>query len=483
MRRSWRGRLATTTAIALMTVLLAAVTVAPPGCSDPTAGSKGIGDPYLPSAGNGGYDVSHYEIALEIDPISGEIQGRTVIRAQATQGLSSFDLDLSGLEIASVTVDGHGAEYRRKGQELVVTCPDLLEAGASFSTEVDYSGTPAPVNDAESFPVGWQQEGDAIYTLDEPLGAATWFPVNDHPSDKATYLFRLTVPEPYVATANGVLVDTEVRGTERTFVWETKQPLASYLAAVTVGDYVVEKSTTSNGVPIRNYFARALSGQATTAFARTGEVLAYYADLFGPYPFEAYGVVVPTADTGAAMENQTLSLFGRDVLQRRLSDQTLGAVYLSHELAHQWFGDSVTITRWKDIWLNEGFATYASWLWLEHDQGPEALASAVDASVSMLTGEEYPPLGDPGADGLFSANVYRRGALTLHALRLTVGDDPFFRVLREWASRHQYGNVTTEDFIALVKEIARATPPDNLAEFFDSWLYGTELPAFPGAAQ
>jgi aminopeptidase N len=165
-----------------------------------------------------------------------------------------------------------------------------------------------------------------------------------------------------------------------------------------------------------------------------------------------------------------------------MSDPTLSDAYLSHELAHQWFGDSVTITRWKDTWLNEGFATYASWLWLEHDQGKAAMTSAVQQSLAMLTDGHYPPLGDPGARGLFSENVYGRGALTLHALRLTVGDDTFFRILREWVSRYRYGNATTEDFIALVEEIAQGIPAADLAGLLDSWLYGEELPVLPGAA-
>jgi aminopeptidase N len=481
MRRLLWSRCAGQLLVTLTIAMLLGTGLAGLACEtdDSLAGSKGVGDPYLPAAGNGGYQVLHYDISLNVDPVSGVIEGRTTIEGQTTQTLESFHLDLAGLEVGSVKVDGRGAEYRRDGQELIVTCPESLQSGEEFSAEVVYSGRPEPVVDAESYTLGWQKSDNFIYTLDEPLGAATWFPVNDHPSDKATYVFRLTVPKPYLAAANGALVETRVQGKDQTFVWEMRQPLASYLAAVSIGEYVVEESTAPNGVPIRNYFAPAMAERAETAFAGTGEVLTYFAELFGPYPFEAYGVVVLPADTGVAMENQTLSLFGSDVIERFSSGAIVRDIFLSHELAHQWFGNSVTITRWQDVWLNEGFATYASWLWLEHDTGPAALTMMVKDSVNILSGKDYPPLGDPGIDGLFSANVYRRGALTLHALRLAVGDDAFFKILREWATRYRFGNVTTEDFMSLVRDEASNVPAAELAELFDAWLYEDDLPALP----
>ncbi len=219
----------------MLVAILLSVALASLGCDDPDAGLTGVGDPYFPHAGNSGYDVLSYEISLAVDPASEGIEGVVVIFSETTQDLRSFSLDLVGLEVGGVTVDGVKAEYRREGQELIISCPEQLGAGATFSTEVSYSGTPEVIKDAESFSMGWQHVGDVTYTLDEPQGAATWFPVNDHPSDKATYLFRITVPKPYVAAANGVLVDTIAEGYDRTFVWEMKQPLASYLATVSVG--------------------------------------------------------------------------------------------------------------------------------------------------------------------------------------------------------------------------------------------------------
>ncbi len=462
--------------------VLAALLVLLAGCSDPLAGSAGLGDSYLPNAGNGGYEVLHYDLDLTVDPSSGQLAGLATISAVATQDLSAFNLDFDWPgDVEAVAVDGRGADWKVSDGELKVACPATLEAQGEFTVSVAYAGTPKAIEDAGSFEMGWQHRGDLIFTLDEPEGASTWFPVNDHPSDKATYSFRITVPKPYVAAANGVLVATEDKGTDQTFVWEMKQPQASYLASVTIADYVVQTGESSTGVPIRNYFDPGLMTDAETVFERTGEVLDYFVGVFGPYPFEVYGVAVPAADTGAAMENQTLSLYGQDVVARRMTgDAVTREIYLAHELAHQWFGDSVTIERWQDIWLNEGFATYASWLWLEHDKGAQMMRALVERTLLSLDGASYPPLSDPGVDGLFSANVYGRGALTLHALRLTVGDQAFFTIVREWASRYQYGSVNTDEFISLVKEVATGVPPDQLTALFAAWLDEERRPVLPG---
>lgn len=464
-------------ALVFATIVIAALSGL--ACHDPRAGAPGLGDPYFPSAGNGGYDALRYEIVLTIDPRADDLAGSTTVEARTLQGLDSFNLDLLGLEVASVEVNGLPAEFRRHGQELTVLCPEELEAGEKFSVKVSYSGSPVSLEDQGAFSVGWQHAGDTIYTLDEPEGAATWFPVNDHPSDKAQYVFRLTVPEPYVAAANGVLIRTDAGDKDRTYVWNMDQPMASYLATVSVGEYELEESTDSNGIAIRNYFAPEVADPARKAFAHTGEMLVFFADLFGPYPFDTYGALVPDVDTDAAMENQTLSLFGRDVLTERLSDPIVRDIFVSHELAHQWFGNSVSIAGWNDVWLNEGFATYASWLWLEHDRGTGALDQQVRRSLQELLGDGMPPPGDPGPDDLFGTSVYQRGALTLHALRRTVGDELFFAILREWATRYQYQSVETEDFITLAGELAQGSVEVDLRDLLDTWLYDDQLPTIP----
>jgi aminopeptidase N len=448
------------------------------GCGDPFAGASGAGDPYLPFAGNGGYDVSNYAIDLTVDPEADTLNGTAQLEARCTQDLSSFHLDLSGLQVKTVTLDGAVAAFRRKGSELTVICPGLLRSGQEFKVQVAYSGKPEPEQDG-TLSVGWQSQNGYIFTLDEPTGADSWLPSNDTPSDKATYEFRITVPKPLVAAANGVLVDTLDQGEDRTFVWDMREPMATYLAQISVGDYVVQTGTSPGGTAVRNYFAPSLANQASAAFAETGKVLDYFAGLFGPYPFEAYGVLVPSVQVGAAMENQTLSLFGEDILDKRMVDPTTGVVFLAHELAHQWYGDSVTIDRWGDIWLNEGFAEYASWLWLEHDRGPQTLEDMVSQSIAALDDERYPPLGDPGLNGMFSRNVYLRGALTLHALRLTVGDQVFFQILKDWAAKYRYANVTIDDFVALATADAPNIPAGQVAGLLTTWLFDQQLPALP----
>lgn len=441
----------------------------------------GVGDEYFPLAGNGGYDALHYDIDLTCGPHTGQLSATTTIELQALQDLQTFHLDLVGLEIIGVEVDGGEAGYERQDQELIVRCPELLEPGQIFSVAVTYSGKPVELTSAEGYSQGWHWVEDTIYTLDEPEGAATWYPVKDHPSDKATYEFRITVPKPFVATANGILVETQDRGDQQTFVWVMDRPMASYLAAVAVGEFVVEETTSPYGVPIRNFFDSAVAEEGKAAFAITGEVIDYFSDLFGPYPFEVYGVVVPDAVVGAAMENQTLSLFGRDLLEYTMRDPFVGEMFLSHELAHQWFGNSVTLGKWQDIWLNEGFATYAGWLWAEHDLGPEGMNAWVEYALESLEAEEETPPGDPTVEELFGTGVYERGGLTMHALRLTVGDDIFFAILREWVSRYSYGNAITEDFIGIVREKAGHLSGFDTDRFFQGWLFDAEMPELPEA--
>ena len=444
------------------------------------AGSAGIGDPYFPSLGNGGYDVQDYDLTLRIDPATDQITGTEVMDALAVQDLSSFYLDLDGLTVAEARMGGVAAPFTRQGNELQITCPAAVAKGARFAVTIAYSGAPMSFKTKIDV-MGWQKTADGSFTLDEPEGTATWFAVNDTPADKATYTFHLTVPEAYTAVANGVLTSTVPGHGMLTFNWTMAEPMASYLAAVAVGKFTSETSTSAGGVPIRNYYAPNIASKAHTAFARIGDVVDYFTSVFGPYPFSVYGVVVPDANTGAAMENQTMSLYGSDVVTRGMGFPTEAAIFLSHELAHQWFGDLVTCKDWSHLWLNEGFATYYAWLWLEHDKGRSALDDQVTSAKQSLANSILPPPGRPGVDFLFGASVYYRGALTLHALRLTVGDDSFFRTLRAWADRHKYGNVKTADFVALAKEEAPQIPAARLDALFEAWLYGDKLPDLPAA--
>lgn len=435
------------------------------------AGASGVGDPYFPDLGNGGYDVEHYDLALTVDPTTGALTAATaIIDAVATQDLAAFDLDFLGLDIGSVTVDDAPATTARAGRELTVTPASAIAAGDGFRTTVTYSGMPEPAPSAvEVVPeAGWFAIDSGTYVLSEPAGAATWYPVNDHPSDKATYTFRITVPEGFEAVANGVLTGQASDGTSMTWTWEMTDPMASYLATVVTGQLTIESAEGPAGVEIRNVFPEGLPEAEQAVFDSQPAMMDFFDDLFGPYPFDAYGVVVVDVDLGVALETQTLSLFGRGVS---------GDAIVAHELAHQWYGNAVSPADWQEVWLNEGFATYAQWLWAEH-QGlaPIDAIAAEEHDQLARTGEGDIPPGDPGVEGLFGSTVYVRGALTLHALRRTVGDDAFFTILRRWVVDHSGGTASTDDLVALASEVSG----QDLAPFFASWIDAAALPALPG---
>ena len=308
--------------------------------------------------------------------------------------------------------------------------------------------------------------------LNEPEGASTWYPVNDHPSDKATYTFHVTVPDGFSVIANGNLVRQVPAGTgQTTWTYEAKDPIASYLTQVAIGDYRLTTEPGPNGITIRNAFASPLADDAAIDFSRTNEMLELFTADFGPYPFDVYGALVVNEQKGAALETQTLSSFDATFVDGTVDGDEVAA----HELAHQWFGDSVALSSWKDVWLNEGFATYAEWLWSEHVDGTPVAETAAHVHEQLVGSPSSTLAGDPGVDHLFDAAVYLRGALTLQALRLTVGDDAFFTTLRTYASRFAGKNVTTDDFIQVANEVEGR----DLQGLFDLWLYREELPALP----
>lgn len=443
------------------------------GCSSIKPGADGIGDAYYPQLGNGGYDALHYTLELSIDPIGNTLSGNCTIEARATQSLSAFNLDFSGLTIEQVTVNGQAAEYQRKESELTITPAEPLNDGDTFTVSVTYSGTPqASPALGGPWKTGWQHtDNNQVFVSSEPSGAATWYPVNDHPLDKATYTFRITVPKPYVVAANGLLQQELDNGDTITDVWEATEPMASYLAAVNIDKYVVETMSDPDGILIRNYLTPDLPEYARTGINKTTEMLSYFSELFGPYPFKAYGIVIvdfPEEESGFAMETQTLSQHELDEHVFSLSDEVV-----AHELAHQWFGDSVSLESWQDIWLNEGAATYAEWLWTEYK---------VSGSLDTIVRSQYPqytvspdPAGKPLPTDLYSNTVYGRGALTFHALRLRVGDEAFFQILRTYTDRFRYGNASTADFIAVAEEVSG----QDLGDFFNAWLYDTKNPPIP----
>ena len=445
--------------------------------TEPLAGSPGMGDSLYPGFGNGGYDAVSYTLDINIHDVkTSDLSAITTIDAVATQDLSQFNLDFAGFEITSLTVNGEMAEFERKGQELTIIPAQMLANGEAFTTTVEYQGIPTPMTSKVlPFPTGWIVYENGIFVLSEPDGSASFYPVNDHPLDKATYTIIVTVPKPYEVAANGVLGETKDNGETTTYSFTVRDPMASYLTTINVHDFNVETMESESGIPIRNYYAATLPDNINEPFERQGEMIDYFSELFGPYPFEVYGALVMDTEFGAALENQTMSIFGVDMVD--LDDIEGTEAVVAHELAHQWFGDSVSVGDWSSIWLNEGFATYGEALWVEYDYGSEGLNEWVTDVYNEVKAypDFYPPPGDPASNDLFNGGVYLRGGLTLHALRLEVGDDAFFEIIRTYYDRYKFGNAVTEDFIAVAEEISGK----DLDDFFNAWLYDEELPDLP----
>jgi peptidase M1-like protein/immune inhibitor InhA-like protein len=650
-----------------------------------SAGAPGAGDPYFPRDGNGGYDTEHYDLDVEYDPATDVLTGVATLDATATQNLSKFNLDLDGLTVRSVLVNGAAAKWSRAKDELTITPTTGILSGTPFTVEIRYDGVPATLPNG----FGFIHTDDGALVMGQPQVADTWYPVNDHPSDKASYTFHITVPSGLEAIANGELVGSTTSGGKTTWTWDAAEPMASYLTTATIGEFDLRsyqaqgipfwdaldpdlydpasaprtgngfalsqlapaaqsykrlshtmtvpagggeltawidrdteplfdfvfvevhtvgaddwttlpdlnghtsqstdfacpywlplhpflehyqtqktkgcKSTGSTGewnaatgdsdgyeqwrVDLGAFAGRDVEvaityvsddaiqesgvyvdditgpgGQGTTSFEadgdpadgwtvpgapadsptnendwiigtaadlppstgesvdasfdRHGEILGFLSDTFGPYPFSASGGVVDDPKgAGFALENQTRPVYSRDFF----SAPGDGDSVVVHELAHQWFGDSLAVARWQHIWLNEGFATYAEWLWSE-DQDLGTAQEIFDFWYN-----EIPPddpfwqivVGDPGPANLFDGAIYIRGAMTLHQLRLAVGDDDFHTILTTWAADHEGGNVTTDEFIALAEQVSG----QQLDGLFQTWLFTAGRPDLGAGAR
>jgi aminopeptidase N len=467
-----RPLVATAIAMALTCPLL----VATPAAARPYGpGSTMGGDPYFPQAGNGGYDVQHYDLTLAYDPETGRLDGTAVITLKTTADLDSFSLDLRRLTATSVRIDGKTVTFEQLppdgdglGGELVVRARPKLKAGTTHEVTVVYGGVPGQPLDIEEANYGFTSFPDGALVANEPEGASTWYPVNDSPKDKATYDFSITVPEGKTAIANGELVgEPSTFDGRTTFVWQATDPMASYLSTASIGDYVMTVQTGPDGLPIYNFVETGVTDNRLTttqaSLALQPQMIDFLDDIFGPYPFTSFGAIVDDDSVGYALETQT-----RPVYSRVATESTV-----AHELAHQWVGNSVTPETWQDIWLNEGFATYAEWLWDESRGGPTPQQRFEDVFATPADDEFWATEpGDPGAETLFAPATYDRGAAALQALRGVIGDDDFFTLLRRWTTENADRNVSTEDFVTLAEEVSG----QSLDDFFQTWIYTPEKP-------
>ena len=418
-------------------------------------------DHYAPQSGDLSFDVESYDLDLDYRVRTNRLQGRAVINAVATVDTRSIDLDFVGLRATRVRIDGDTrTTMQHAPRRLRIIPPQPLVAGAAFSIEVQYGGAPGPRRSPWGA-IGWEELEDGSLVAGQPTGAPTWFPCNDRPDDRARYRIAVTTDEGYRVAATGVPATPQrVRGRTR---WEftSDVPVATYLAAVHIGRYTEQELR-----PARLVHPPALALAVNHAFRDVPRMLGFFEDRFGPYPQEHCTIVVTSDVLEIPLEAQGLAVFGANHLgpdSERL---------IAHELAHQWFGNSVGIGRWRDIWLNEGFACYAEWLWSEESgsESAETLANLYHARLRRLPRDLV--LSDPGPDLMFDDRVYKRGALTLHALRNRIGGPAFFAVLRRWVHQHRHGLVNTDDFLHCVEDVTGT----NQSALLSAWLNQTALP-------
>ncbi len=463
------GRISRAVACGLLALALTAC-----GGVHGTPGGSGVRDPYFPKAGNDGYDVTHYGLDLAYDPEDRHLGGTAEITARAEKDLSAFDLDLKGMDVEKVSVEGRAARWSRNGQELVVRPHDDLEEGETFRVTVRYSGTPQTLTDPDGSKEGWLPTDTGALALGEPAGSMVWFPGNHHPSDKASYDISVTVPKRLEAVSNGEPAGRTTRGGRTTFRWRTAEPMAGYVATLAIGDYDIARSTvttTEEDLPVYTAVAPDQAGPARKVLARIPEIMEWAEYNFGPYPFSSTGAIVAgEGDAEYALETQNRPVF----------PGAPGTELLVHELVHQWFGNSVTPKSWRDMWLNEGFATYAEWLWEEDNDGDSAQETFDDLYEHGEDEHEdlwdFPPAEPTSAGHISDSPVYERGAMVLHKIRQKVGDDTFYDIVQGWAATHRHGNADTADFTSYVEKKA---PDEDFTTIWKDWLYGDGRPEHP----
>ena len=449
-----------------------------------------IGDPFFPGLGNGGYDVQRYDLRLTYprkDP-SQTITGSVAITARATRDLQALDLDAGPRSgITGVTVDGRPATFTLRGQELAITLPHAVPRGGRFTLGVrHFTATPTPPSADNIGVASFLSTRDGTALAGQPNTMHLFFPCNDHPSDKAAFDVSVDAPAGWTAVANGDLAGTPTTSGGRThWHYREDQPMATELLQVAVGAYTVARRGSVNGVAVRDVVPTRLAGPLLAALDVQPKQIRWMAGKVGPYPFGSYGSLVVDGRLGFSLETQTLSIHDSGLVLADNAPARDGV--LLHELAHQWFGDSVSPGQWSDVWLNEGHATWYQELWsaeqgnLQASDGVpdlDTLMSRIYAASTRLR-DRYGPPGRPNAGeaaALFNSDVYFGGALVLYALRQQIGQAAFAEVERRWVAEHRYGVATSADYAALASQVTGR----NLTPFFDAWLYSPQTPPMPG---
>ena len=431
----------------------------------PSRGSTSAGDAYAPMLGNTGYDIRHYNLSLELDPARSYLAGKADIQATSlVQHLVGLSLDFIGFEIDALTVDAQQAAYTRSAEKLIIELPEPLSLGQEFTLSITYQGTPT-FTGSPYVPflghLGFYFIGQThFFTLSEPDGARYWFPCNDHPTDKASYTFKITVPAGLTAAANGSLSSVDsTQADQTTFTWDHPYPMATYLAVAAVGEYEVIETSSPAGIPIRHYVFSDLRPLFEQQASITGEVLDWMSAQFGEYPFESFGFVT-TRLVSQASETQTRVI---------LPETMINEETIVHEIAHMWFGDWVSLESWGDMWLKEGLAIYSYLMWQTRSDPAVLDAYMSNTTPLILDKSSNYPLGNLPPNLLLSYDSYWKGAAFQHAIRKQIGDETYLSALRSLIQEFGGSSVSRLEFQALLERVSG----QSLQALFEEWLDGS----------
>ncbi|MFF4584949.1 M1 family metallopeptidase [Streptomyces sp. NPDC001388] len=441
-----------------------------------------LGDPVFPALGNDGYRVTSYHLDFSYDATTALVDAAATLEIRTTQALSRFSLDALGLDIATVQVDGRTAQFEQVAEKLRITPPRPLPDRDRATVRVTYTADPRRT----LAHTAWVPTPDGFAVCPQPDSAHTVFPCNDHPSDKAGFTVRITVPATLKAVASGTLVCTEDLAGDRTaYTYRSRSPIATELVQITVGDYVVKQRQGPHGLPLRDVVPVARAEALEPALALTPGLVEWLEQRLGAYPFETYGLLPCNSDDPAAfdftgLETQTLTLYKPNYLLQ--AEPKIGS-HMMHELVHSYFGNSVSPATWADLWLNEGHADFYGLLYRYERGWPDSLGlTTFEARMkdTYARGDQWRrtsgPVAAPNAANLFDSQRYLGGVLVLYALRQLIGEDAFHAVERAFLARHRNSSASTEDYIAVACQVSG----QDVSGFLRDWLYGTTTPRMPG---
>lgn len=451
-----------------------------------TAGAVSpFSDPYPK---NPGIDVLHYTFRLELSDETDRIHGEATLDVQfKVAGIEELRLDLvrasdapgsSGMTVTAVLVEGVTAPYAHAGEELRIGLPAPSEVGQRLRITVSYHGVPAT-----GLIIADNKHGDRTFFSDNwPNKARNWLPTVDHPYDKATCEFVITAPGHYQVISNGVLAEeTDLLNGARRTHWKQSVPIATWLYVLGVARFAVQYVDEYEGRSIQTWVYPQDRDAGFYDFAvPTKEAMQFYGDRVGPYSYEKLANVQSNSVAGG-MEAATAIFYSDESVTGERSTRWRNVII--HEVAHQWFGNSVTEYDWDDVWLSEGFATYFTLLFIEHAYGRgEFLAGLASSRERVLAFHDQRPdyriVHDNLADmrQVTTSQIYQKGSWTLHMLRGIVGDDAFWRGIQAYYRDHRNGNATTDDFRRAMEEASG----EDLSTFFEQWLYSGGIPEFQG---